>query len=192
MESKMRLALDCDSVIFDFIESFNSYIAKIDNPHKAKLNVIPTVWNMWEYMCISKEQWLDYIYRYTIDAGFASGNLIEPEIPQIIKNLAEEHEIIILTARHHGLNGLKRHVVNDTVNWLDKNNIFYHDICFVSKKDCINADILLDDAAHNLEHFSVNGVGIAYDTPYNQMWNGLRVKKWKEFEKLITEDFNKC
>jgi 5'(3')-deoxyribonucleotidase len=181
----LKLAIDVDSVLFQFLDSFNAYIDKIGNPYNAKLYTTPITWNMWEYMSITKEQWLAYMHEYTVNHGFLHGNLVENCIPEVVDRLAKRHEIIVLTARHHGLNGLKRQVVNDTVDWLAKENIKYHDICFVSKKDNVIADYLLDDAAHHLRDFSKVGIAVAYDTPYNKTWNGLRVYTWEEFERLI-------
>lgn len=184
----MRLAIDCDSVLYDYMNAFNLYIKAIGNPYNAKLFMYPYTWDMWEYMEITKSQWLTYMHEFTVNHGFLNGDLVEPCIPRITKQLAVKHEILILTARHHGLNDLKKIIFNDTVNWLDKQGIIYHDLCFVSKKDNVRADYLLDDAAHHLRDFSKVGIGVAYDTPYNKTWNGLRVYTWEEFARLINNN----
>ncbi len=181
----MRILLDLDSCIFDFIPSFYSYIESVSNPYNAILDLKPKCWSMWKYMDISKDEWSAYMHDYATSRGFREGRLVEPEIPQIIKRLSDKHEVAVVTARHVPFNGLKKQIITDTIDWLDKNGIIYNEICFVNKKSTVLGDILLDDAEHNLEDFSKVGMSVAYDTSYNQNWIGNRVKTWVEFESFV-------
>ena len=184
----MKLAVDLDGVLFNFIDSFMDYIDKIGNPYNAKLYGKPVSWNMWEWMAISKQQFMNLLHAYSKDGGFQFGEFTDPHAIEKINNLAKKHEIIITTARHAGLDKCKKQIVDSTVNWLDFYNIEYHDLIFVRDKTLVNGDIFLDDGQHHLEALRDCGkVAVCYDQEYNKDWTGARVKNWEEFEKIISQ-----
>lgn len=182
----MKLGIDCDGVIFDFVDSFRSYIKTIGNPYKAKLSVTPKSWNMWEWWEIEKQEFWELLSRYSKDRGFSKGSPMDLEVVGKLKALSEKHEILITTARHVGLDSHKNVIIDSTVEWLDFFNIPYHDLLFLRDKTLVKADIFLDDGAHHLEALhKCSKIAVCYDQPYNQSWVGHRVKNWTEFEKFV-------
>ena len=56
----------------------------------------------------------------------------------------------------------------------------------VSEKTEVRGDLLLDDGIHNLFPFRDDGrVAVAFDRPWNQTYDGPRVRSWPEFVEYI-------
>ena len=78
--------------------------------------------------------------------------------------------------------------INDTVTWLDANQIPYRDICFLGAKPEVEADCYIDDAPHNVEQLrSADNDVIVFDQPYNRDFDGLRASNWDEVEAIVVE-----
>ena len=63
-----------------------------------------------------------------------------------------------------------------TLNWLEKNHIYYDRVLFVGEKDRVMVDALVDDSVEKLVNSAKNGftAPIAIDRPWNQAWTGAR------------------
>ena len=78
--------------------------------------------------------------------------------------------------------------VSDTVEWLDKNQIPYRDICFLANKSTVDANAYVEDAPHNVEQLRQAGAHvIVYDQPYNQQMEGPRAYNWIEVEAQVVD-----
>ena len=78
--------------------------------------------------------------------------------------------------------------VSDTVTWLDSHRIPYRDICFLGAKPQVEADVYIDDAAHNVTALRATGNPvIVFDQPYNRDMAGPRASSWNEVEDLVVE-----
>lgn len=85
-------------------------------------------------------------------------------------------------------NGTYTQVMSDTGRWLDAHRIPFHEICFTGLKASINVDLLVDDAPENISAVRAAGMPVAvFDQPYNQRFNGLRVRNWKEVGNLVRD-----
>jgi 5'-nucleotidase len=78
--------------------------------------------------------------------------------------------------------------VSDTVTWLDEARIPYRDICFLGAKPEVEADLYIDDAAHNIVGLRAGGNEvIVFDQPYNRGLDAPRAANWAEVEELVYE-----
>jgi 5'-nucleotidase len=69
----------------------------------------------------------------------------------------------------------------DTAYWLDAHRIPYRDLCFISDKPNVGADLYVDDSPSNI--LALRGAGktaIVYDQPYNRDLAGPRAHDWNE------------
>lgn len=80
-----------------------------------------------------------------------------------------------------------------TLNWLTKNQIAFDEIRYTQDKSKINGlDVILDDCTENLVKISQenmrtnrkNVFPMCMDRPWNQDWDGLRVKSYDDFLKF--------
>lgn len=78
--------------------------------------------------------------------------------------------------------------VGDTVSWLDTAGVPYRDICFLGRKPQVEADVYIDDAAHNVVALRETGNPvIVFDQPYNRDLPGPRAADWGEVEDVVME-----
>lgn len=78
--------------------------------------------------------------------------------------------------------------VGDTVGWLDTAGVPYRDICFLGRKPQVEADVYIDDAAHNVVALRETGNPvIVFDQPYNRDLPGPRAADWGEVEDVVME-----
>ena len=78
--------------------------------------------------------------------------------------------------------------VADTVEWLDRAEIPYRDICFLGRKPEVEADCYIDDGPANIAALREAGNDvIVFDQPYNREFAGPRARDWTEAEELVTD-----
>lgn len=56
----------------------------------------------------------------------------------------------------------------DTLYWLNKNNIYYDEICFTKNKNLIKGDYMIDDCVSNLNDITSPTIPICINAPYNK------------------------
>lgn len=85
-------------------------------------------------------------------------------------------------------------VVRDTSEWLDKHQVPYRDLCFLSAKASVASHAAIDDAPHQVLKLREAGRHvIVFDAPHNQEVEGPRAYGWAEVEAqvmtLLTEHY---
>ena len=74
----------------------------------------------------------------------------------------------------------------DTVDWLDRHQIPYRDLCFLGEKAEVGCDAYIDDGPHNIESLRAAGkTAIVFDQPYNRSLPGPRAHSWAEAEEMV-------
>ena len=171
----MVIAVDVDGVLRDFITQLQIQY-KIDHPDYEPVPV--TAWGLDQFFPIGRKIW-NYAF-------YERGKEIFENAPayfgalEFIHNLKKlNHTVIICTTQP---------IYNEeyTAAWLRKNGFEYDGIFFTKYKGLLKADILLDDAVHNLCEFAEEGGdAVCMDRPWNQEWDGPRVKTYDEFLRMI-------
>ena len=77
--------------------------------------------------------------------------------------------------------------VSQTIEWLDKNDIPYSDLCFMKEKAQVGADIYVDDAPHNVEqlHCEAGIYTICFGNSTNVRVAQPRASNWAEVYELV-------
>ncbi len=94
-----------------------------------------------------------------------------------MQRLSKEADVFIVTYQPNTL------TAKLTIQWLEEREIRYRGMIFTEQKGLIQLDYLLDDHVRNLEECKL-GVGVCMDRPWNQEWQGLRVKGYDDFLRL--------
>lgn len=82
--------------------------------------------------------------------------------------------------------------VTQTIEWLDNHDIPYWDICFMSDKSAVGADLYIDDTPDNIENLRNNGHDvIIFTNSTNKTVDGIRANNWSEVEMLVLEYYEK-
>jgi 5'-nucleotidase len=93
--------------------------------------------------------------------------------------------IRIITARLL-FNGTHESSAADTAYWLDAHDVPYRDLCFISDKPNVGADLYVDDSPTNIVALREAGkVAIVFDQPYNRALPGPRAHDWDEVVALV-------
>ncbi len=88
--------------------------------------------------------------------------------------------IRIITARLL-FSGVHETSAADTAYWLDANRIPYRDLCFISDKPDVGADLYVDDSPGNVAALRDAGrATIVFDQPYNRHLAGPRATSWHD------------
>jgi 5'(3')-deoxyribonucleotidase len=92
----------------------------------------------------------------------------------------EGHDIRIITSRF--VKNRQHHlVITQTSEWLERHDIPFKDLMFVSRKTDVYADVYIDDAPYNLYAFQeAQKDYIIFDTSYNKEVEGLRAYGWND------------
>ena len=165
----MRIGIDCDGVLRDFIPALQNSIKETHPEHSDKM----TEPNSWEW-----EQWLpfwteDETEKYVFENHFEE--LFGPEANVIpssledwpkLKEWAKEngHELVLVSAQ-------RDHCIEPTDAWLKEYGFDFDEIHYTKDKWSIDVDVLIDDSPGKLKKFKDRSV--AYGTPIcmNQTWN---------------------
>ncbi len=165
----MRIGIDCDGVLRDFIPCLIDDI-KITHPQYADKILTPLSWD-WE-------QWLpfwteDETEKYVFEDNFL--DFFGPDCPAIktavedwskLKQWAKEnnHELVLVSAQ-------RPHCIEPTNAWLEKYGFDFKEKHYTQDKWSIDVDVLIDDSPSKLKTFKNRSVN--YGTPIcmNQTWN---------------------
>ncbi len=121
------------------------------------------------------------IYYYLSEPGFYRDLQPLPHAIEVLKRLALEYTIFIVTTS-------PKNALIDKVEWVEEHLPFIgsSQIIFTHHKAQVKGDLLFDDAPHNLISFQKSGgIAVAMDYPYNQKVNCNRVSDWLEFESSL-------
>ena len=176
----MRVGLDVDGVLRRWVEgAISTY--KLDFPNDY---VTPyEEWHDWEltnYFPDYKGNIKNYIFQSRAREIYVNSQVADG-VHNFIQDLRSlGHKIIIVTAQ-------KDKLLQDlTIEWLQKNEIYYDEIYFLMNKSEAPIDILLDDYIYNLDEVqSKNIYGIAFYQPWNHSWHGMTIYSFDEFIELL-------
>ena len=165
----MRIGIDCDGVLRDFIPHLIDNIKETHPEHSDKI-LIPTSWD-WE-------QWLPFwsykeTEKYVFDDNYIT--LFGVDCPPIkesfedwtkVKRWAEDndHELILVSAQRENCEEL-------TTEWLQRWGFMFDEIHYTHDKWSVDVDVLIDDSPSKLEQFQYRSVNYGEAICMNQTWN---------------------
>jgi hypothetical protein len=171
----MTLNIDIDGVLFPFEEKFKLFSEDVLSKELPEI----TQWDIAACWGITKDEFHELIRVFILSCGFLHGEPTKNSV-KVLTRLKKKHTINIVTSRSAGMDpDLQSLVRMDTSLWL--NSIPHHNLIFTKTKYMIPG-LLLDD---NVDHLRSVGNAVCFDKPWNQDWEGNRVKSWLEFEKYV-------
>jgi uncharacterized HAD superfamily protein len=185
----MKIAVDIDGVLLDFIVSFCEIFNKRHHTNFQKKDV--TNWEFFQDWKILEEEAYEIFY-YIYDNKI-SVPLIDEEAPSFMKNLNKKHEVYVVSARTHQyrdqtLEKLRSHKVRQGIEFID---LVLVDHKPYDLKLNLNYNLYVDDNPNLVEPIKLlpDKSLLLYDQPWNQKSvcdkNVVRVKNWKEvYDKL--------
>ena len=178
----MRIGIDCDGVLRDFIPDLINQI-KTDYPNKVDLIKTP---NSWEW-----ESWLPFWTEDQTEGYVFSRRYLElfgPDANPIKSSLEDwpklkvwakehDHELILVSAQ-------RDHCIEPTEAWLQRWGFMFDEYHFTKEKWSIDVDVLIDDSPEKLDIFKDRSVAYGNSICYKQTWNQDRQKKYMTIDRL--------
>jgi 5'(3')-deoxyribonucleotidase len=115
------------------------------------------------------------------EPGFFENIPVNEDAVEVVRKLADQYEIFIVSAATEFPNSLK-----EKLTWMEQHFPFitWKHIVFCGHKHMIQADYLIDDHEKNLLTFT--GTPLLFTAPHNLHINDFkRVNNWKEVEGLL-------
>ncbi len=111
-----------------------------------------------------------------------------PGAPAALRELsAKDVRIRIITHRLY-LKYFHQVAVRQTIEWLDKHDIPYWDLCFMKDKAAVGADLYIDDSPTNIESLRADrNTAIVFTNSTNGDVAGPRADTWAEVVSMVLE-----
>ena len=172
----LRVGIDLDEVVRDFVGSLNRWYA-IDHPDHWIKEI--TEWNLAPFYPIGAGI-NEYAFEQRAKEILEGAEVCKGAIEMLEALKARGCEVWIINAparRGHEL---------FACNWLAEHKIPYNHLAFTVKKYRIDCHVYLDDGQHNLEALRDSGkFAVAWTKPWNKGWVGPRVSSYDRFLELI-------
>lgn len=156
--------IDCDGVLRNLLEGMcNIYNSVFDvdfKPENCVQYEVDKVFTLCqEKLGMSAKDFLFNVNGKTL-FGYSEPCYKAKEAIDMLREAG--HKIIIVTWQRTTENKI------DTLEWLDRNNIYYDDIAFTNKKDQIKGDYMVDDNVDFLNEITQPTKPICINAPYNK------------------------
>ncbi len=172
----MRIIIDMDDVLADASSKILSIFNQIN-----KKNLEPSFFaNKSFYDYVDSPNFKPYI-NYIYEPGFFSDLKVFPNAQEVVKELAEKHEVFVVSAATEFPNSLK-----EKYDWIKEHFPFisWRNFVLCGDKSIIKGDIMIDDHDKNLKTFK--GEKILFDALHNKLVNDyLRLNNWLEIHKYF-------
>lgn len=180
------IGVDLDGVVADYFNGIRPIACEwLGVPDKALPLEIDYDFKSW-----GSDKWpggFIALHKYAVvKKNFFSTVSPIKDAAQTLRALSEQDfRIRIITYRlcmkwHHST------AVKQTIDWLEKHDIPYWDICFIKDKTAVEADVYIEDSPKNYTALKSAGKNVwLFDQGWNRHLNEPSVKNWKEiYDKL--------
>ena len=179
----MRIGIDCDGVLRDFIPDLINSVKETHPEHADKI-LEPKSWD-WE-------QWLpfwtddeteDYVFKDNYLDFFG----VEcPPIKSAVEDwnklrawaIKNRHELILVSAQ-------RPHCIEPTEHWLQRwGFVGFDEIHFEKNKHLVDVDMLIDDSPEKLKDFREKSINTGIPICMKQSWNQECHTKYLSIDRL--------
>ena len=105
--------------------------------------------------------------------------------PQALRKLSIEGVRIRIITHRLFIKYFHQVAVSQTIQWLDRHDIPYWDLCFMQEKAAVGADLYVEDSPANVERLRAEGAKtIVFSNSTNEHLAGPRANTWNEVVEL--------
>ena len=106
--------------------------------------------------------------------------------PQALRRLSIEGVRIRIITHRLFIKYFHQVAVSQTIQWLDRHDIPYWDLCFMQQKTAVGADLYIEDSPANVERLRAEGAKtIVFTNSTNEQLPGPRADSWDEVLELV-------
>ena len=166
----MRIGIDCDGVLRDFIPALIDSIKETHPQHANKI-LVPESWD-WE-------TWLPFWTEEETEKYVFEDNYLDffgVECPPI-KSSVEDWPKLVQWAKDNGhelilVSAQRPHCEEPTTDWLQRwGFVGWDEIHYTKHKWAVDVDVLIDDSPEKLKQFNERSVNYGRSICYKQTWN---------------------
>lgn len=182
----LRIGVDLDGVVYDFIDSLRQFIVLMGLDGYWKPAPAMT-WEFYKDWGMSREEFL-HACNDAVEIGwmFWQGDTLDNAEGELQRLADAGHTLHILTDRSFGWTpGISKMA---TCDWLENQAIPYHSITFTADKTCVPTDYMIDDKLENYDALDAAGCQVYLrNRPWNQVEgdNRRRVDSLSEFVDIV-------
>ena len=179
-----HIGFDLDNVLYPLCEEIHEYLDSAGYEHDKT----DPKWEVWEHYGLTEAQWQLIFARGIRDgAFFVDGEPPESAMGVLAEFLSEGHHLYIVTSRN--IEGAELYARRQTFRWIYENlSIPWSGIIVSSNKAILPFHSFIDDHTANLEVVQNSGIlGVGFDQPWNQDWQGTRCKSLWEYYEIVAE-----
>jgi 5'(3')-deoxyribonucleotidase len=109
-----------------------------------------------------------------------------PGAPQALRRLSIEGVRIRIITHRLFIKYFHQVAVSQTIQWLDRHDIPYWDLCFMQQKTAVGADLYIEDSPANIERLRAEDQKtIVFTNSTNEHLPGPRAHNWQEVLELV-------
>ena len=187
-KGEVVLGIDLDGVCADFYSRMREIAAEWLEVDIGTLTQCPS-YGLKEWGVRDGEHY-QQLHRFAVTQRqlFESCKLM-PGAGTTLRRLSDEgYRIRIITHRLF-INFFHEPAVQQTIRWLDGHGLPYRDLCFMSEKDQVGADIYVDDAPGNIDDLRAAGhFAICFANSTNEHIAAPRAGDWDSVYRLIKQE----
>ena len=106
--------------------------------------------------------------------------------PQTLRRISKEGVRIRIITHRLFIKYFHQIAVGQTIQWLDRHDIPYWDLCFMQQKTAVGADLYVEDSPANIERLRGEGAKtIVFSNSTNEQLPGPRASNWDEVLELV-------
>jgi 5'(3')-deoxyribonucleotidase len=106
--------------------------------------------------------------------------------PQALRRLSIEGVRIRIITHRLFIKYFHQVAVSQTIQWLDRHDIPYWDLCFMQQKTAVGADLYIEDSPANVERLRAEGAKtIVFTNSTNEHLSSPRADNWDEVLEFV-------
>ncbi|MDR2480726.1 MAG: 5'-nucleotidase [Spirochaetaceae bacterium] len=189
-KSVFILGVDLDGVVGDFYGAMREVAALwLNRPVNELTENVSFGLDEWD---INNFGGYERLHRYAVTQCNLFSNMRPiKDAPSILRKLSGRGIRIRIITNRLFLKYFHRATITQTVDWLDKHDIPYWDICFMNDKGAVGAHVYIDDAPRNIINLRKNGCRtIVFSNSTNRDMPAPKADNWHEVESLVMESLD--
>ena len=186
-ENSFILGVDLDGVVGDFYGAIRKIAADwLNKPIDSLTTEVSFGLNEWG---LTDFGGYERLHRFAVTQRNLFSEMVPIEnAPAVLRKLSSQGIRIRIITHRLFLKYSHRTSITQTVDWLDKYDIPYWDICFMNDKGAVGAHVYIDDTPENINNLRKQGFKtIVYTNSTNRGLPGPRAENWNDVERLVME-----
>lgn len=189
---KFVFGVDLDGTCADFYGGLRPIAAEWLG---ASMDVLPehVSWTLPEWGVDKAPGGYEALHKFAVTQRSLFRNLKPMSgAPQVLRALSKLDVRIRIITHRLFIKYFHLTAVQQTVEWLETHDIPYWDLCFMSDKAAVGADLYIEDSPDNVERLRADGhQTIVFSNTTNRHLAGPRADTWAEVEMLVVRELGK-